>query len=152
MVSDLSSDMLQYDCTNRDAPHLKLRRDGKEVIISSTTIIAPRVKKLAQVILQKPFDIDDLLEVIQRLTPPSWTAPDTLTEALRGSVASWARAGKHIMATQQMNTVSRFTLPDAMAIVLHITHEPGTCHYCSYPLTGEATDHCPFCKAVNYDW
>ncbi len=56
------------------------------------------------------------------------------------------------MATQQMNTVSRLTLHDAMAIVLHITHEPGICHYCSYPLTGEATDHCPFCQAVNYDW
>jgi len=82
----------------------------------------------------------------------AWVAPDMLPEALRGSVASWARAGKHIMATQQMNTVSRLTIHDAMAIVLHITHEPGTCHYCSYPLTGEATDHCPFCQAVNYDW
>jgi rubrerythrin len=82
----------------------------------------------------------------------SWASPDMLTEALRGSVASWARAGKHVMATQQMNTVSRLTVHDAMAIVLHITHEPGICHYCSYPLTGEATDHCPFCQAVNYDW
>jgi DNA-binding NtrC family response regulator len=45
-------------------------RDVKVVIISSATIIAPRVKKLAQAILQKPFDIDDLLEIIQRLTPP----------------------------------------------------------------------------------
>ena len=45
-------------------------RDVKVVIITSATTIAPRVKKLAQAILQKPFDIDDLLEVIQRLTPP----------------------------------------------------------------------------------
>ena len=44
--------------------------DVKVVIISSATSIAPRVKKLAQAILQKPFDIDDLLDVIQRLTPP----------------------------------------------------------------------------------
>ena len=54
MVSDLSSDMLQYDCTNRDAPHLKLRRDGKEVIISSATIIAPRVKKTEEKKMHKP--------------------------------------------------------------------------------------------------
>ena len=45
-------------------------RDVKVVIISSATLIAPRVKELAQAVLQKPFDIDDLLEVIQRLTPP----------------------------------------------------------------------------------
>lgn len=82
----------------------------------------------------------------------SWIAPDMLTEALRGSVAAWARAGKHIMATQQMTTVAALTPHDAMAIVLHITHESGICHYCSYPLTGDATDHCPFCQAVNYDW
>jgi len=40
------------------------------VIITSATLIAPRVKELAQAVLQKPFDIDDLLEVIQRLAPP----------------------------------------------------------------------------------
>ncbi len=45
-------------------------RDVKVVIISSATLIAPRVKQLAQAILQKPFDIDDLLDVVQRLTPP----------------------------------------------------------------------------------
>ena len=45
-------------------------RDVKVVIISSATIIAPRVKELAQAIIQKPFDIDDLLDVIQRLAPP----------------------------------------------------------------------------------
>ena len=45
-------------------------RDIKVVIISSATLIAPRVKELAQAILQKPFDIDDLLDVVQRLTPP----------------------------------------------------------------------------------
>ena len=45
-------------------------RDVKVVIITSATLIAPRVKELAQAVLQKPFDIDDLLEVIQRLTPP----------------------------------------------------------------------------------
>jgi len=51
----------------RQQAHL---RDVKVVIISSATIIAPRVKELAQAILQKPFDIDELLDVIQRLTPP----------------------------------------------------------------------------------
>ena len=45
-------------------------RDVKVVIITSATLIAPRVKELAQAVLQKPFDIDDLLEVIQRLIPP----------------------------------------------------------------------------------
>jgi CheY-like chemotaxis protein len=45
-------------------------RDVKVVIITSATLIAPRVKELAQAILQKPFDIDDLLDIIQRLTPP----------------------------------------------------------------------------------
>ena len=45
-------------------------RDVKVVIITSATLIAPRVKELAQAVLQKPFDIDDLLEVIQRLAPP----------------------------------------------------------------------------------
>jgi len=45
-------------------------RDVKVVIITSATLIAPRVKELAQAVVQKPFDIDDLLEVIQRLTPP----------------------------------------------------------------------------------
>ena len=44
-------------------------RDVKVVIISATTI-APRVKKLAHATLQKPFDIDDLLDIIQRLAPP----------------------------------------------------------------------------------
>jgi len=73
----------------------------------------------------------------------SWTSPDMLTEALRGSIASWARAGKHIMATQQMTTVAALTPHDAMAIVLHITHEPGTCHYCSYPLTGHQGNYRP---------
>ena len=51
----------------RQQEHL---RDVKVVIISSATIIAPHVKKLAQAILQKPFDIDDLLDIVQRLTPP----------------------------------------------------------------------------------
>ena len=45
-------------------------RDVKVVVISSATLIAPRVKELAQAILQKPFDIDDLLDVIRRLAPP----------------------------------------------------------------------------------
>jgi CheY-like chemotaxis protein len=48
-------------------------RDVKVVILSSATLIAPRVKELAQAILQKPFDIDDLVDVIQRLTPPPET-------------------------------------------------------------------------------
>jgi CheY-like chemotaxis protein len=51
-------------------------RDVKVVIISSATIIAPRVKELAQAIIQKPFDIDDLLDIIQRLTPPPETERD----------------------------------------------------------------------------
>lgn len=45
-------------------------RDIKVVIISSATTIPPHVKKLAQAILHKPFDIDDLLDVVQRLAPP----------------------------------------------------------------------------------
>jgi len=51
----------------RQQEHL---RDVKVVIISSATTIAPRVKKMAQAMLQKPFDIDDLLDIIQRLAPP----------------------------------------------------------------------------------
>jgi hypothetical protein len=82
----------------------------------------------------------------------SWLAPDMLTEALQNSVASWVRAGQTILATQQITSASPLTLHDATAITLHITQEPGTCHECSYPLTGKATDHCPFCQAVNYDW
>jgi rubrerythrin len=82
----------------------------------------------------------------------SWVAPDMLTEALRGSVASWARAGNKILAIQQIRASAPLDFNDAQAITLHITQEPGICHECSYPLTGEATDHCPFCQAVNYDW
>jgi CheY-like chemotaxis protein len=44
--------------------------DVNVVVISSAAVVAPRVKKLAQAVLQKPFDIDDLLDIIQRFTPP----------------------------------------------------------------------------------
>jgi CheY-like chemotaxis protein len=44
--------------------------DVNVVIISSAMNIAPRVRKLAQAFLRKPFDIDELLDVIHRLTPP----------------------------------------------------------------------------------
>jgi hypothetical protein len=82
----------------------------------------------------------------------SWTAPDMFNEELRSSVASWVRQGRIVVAMKQMTTFSLLSLHDAQAIVFHITREPGTCHECSYPLTGENTDHCPFCQAVNYDW
>jgi hypothetical protein len=59
---------------------------------------------------------------------------------------------QNIIAMQQIISMSSLTHRDATAIALHITHEPGACHSCSYPLTGEPTDHCPFCQAVNYDW
>jgi CheY-like chemotaxis protein len=42
----------------------------KVVVISSAEIIPPRVQELAQAIIRKPFDIDTLLETIQRLAPP----------------------------------------------------------------------------------
>jgi CheY-like chemotaxis protein len=45
-------------------------REVKVVIISSLDIIPPRVKELAQAVIRKPFDIDTLLEIIQRLAPP----------------------------------------------------------------------------------
>jgi CheY-like chemotaxis protein len=45
-------------------------RDVKVVIISSFEIIPPRVQELAQAIIRKPFDIDTLLEIIERLAPP----------------------------------------------------------------------------------
>jgi CheY-like chemotaxis protein len=45
-------------------------RDVKVVIISSLEIIPARVQELAQAIIRKPFDIDTLLEIIQRLAPP----------------------------------------------------------------------------------
>jgi CheY-like chemotaxis protein len=45
-------------------------REVKVVVISSLEIISPRVKDLAQAIIRKPFDIDSLLETIQRLAPP----------------------------------------------------------------------------------
>jgi rubrerythrin len=74
------------------------------------------------------------------------------TEELRSVVASWVRAGNSIIAMQHITAKSPLNLRDAKAIALHITQDSGTCHHCSYPLTGEATDHCPFCQAVNYDW
>jgi CheY-like chemotaxis protein len=45
-------------------------RDVKVVIVSSTEIIPPQVKELSQAILRKPFDVDVLLDIIQRLAPP----------------------------------------------------------------------------------
>jgi CheY-like chemotaxis protein len=42
----------------------------KVVIISSLEIVPPRVKELAQAIIRKPFDVDTLLQIIQRLAPP----------------------------------------------------------------------------------
>ncbi len=45
-------------------------RDVKVVIISSFEIIPARVQELAQAVIRKPFDIDSLLEIIQRLAPP----------------------------------------------------------------------------------
>ena len=45
-------------------------REVKVVIISSAEIIPPRVQELAQAIIRKPFDIDTLVEIIQRLAPP----------------------------------------------------------------------------------
>jgi rubrerythrin len=74
------------------------------------------------------------------------------TEDLRDIVASWVRAGNKIIAMQHITAKSSLGYHDAQAIVLHITQEPSTCHHCSYPLTREPTDHCPFCQAVNYDW
>ena len=82
----------------------------------------------------------------------SWTAPDMFTEDLRSVVSSWVRAGNTILAMQHIRATSPLNFSDAEAITLHITKEPGICHICSYPLTGEPTDHCPFCQAVNYDW
>ena len=82
----------------------------------------------------------------------SWIEPDMLTEELRSSVASWVRARNNIIAMQQIRADTPLSFRDAQAIIFHITREPGTCHECSYPLTGETTDHCPYCQAVNYDW
>ena len=45
-------------------------REVKVVIISSAEIIPPRVQELAQAIIRKPFDVDTLVEIIQRLVPP----------------------------------------------------------------------------------
>lgn len=45
-------------------------RDVKVVIISSLEIIPPHVKELSQAVLRKPFDVDALLDIIQRLAPP----------------------------------------------------------------------------------
>jgi CheY-like chemotaxis protein len=46
-------------------------RAVKVVVISSAAIIPPRVQELAQAIIPKPFDIDTLVEIVQRLVPPS---------------------------------------------------------------------------------
>jgi CheY-like chemotaxis protein len=45
-------------------------RAVKVVVISSAAIIPPRVQELAQAIIPKPFDIDTLVEIVQRLVPP----------------------------------------------------------------------------------
>ena len=45
--------------------------DVKVVIISSATLIPPRVKELAQAIIQKPFDIDDLNQIDEAIVPTS---------------------------------------------------------------------------------
>jgi DNA-binding response OmpR family regulator len=45
-------------------------REVKVVIISSAEIVSPRVQELAQAIIRKPFDIDTLIEIIERLAPP----------------------------------------------------------------------------------
>jgi rubrerythrin len=74
------------------------------------------------------------------------------TEEWRQHVASSVRAGNSMLAMQHIRANAPLSFHDAQAIVLHITKEPRTCHYCSYPLTGDATEHCPFCQAVNYDW
>jgi rubrerythrin len=82
----------------------------------------------------------------------SWPTPDMFNEAMRRMAASWVRAGRIVIAMKVLTADSWINLHDAKAIAVHITQELGTCHECSYPLTGEATDHCPFCQAVNYDW
>ena len=48
----------------------------KVVIISSLEIVPPHVKELAQAIIRKPFDIDTLLQIIQRLAPPPGSEQD----------------------------------------------------------------------------
>jgi len=82
----------------------------------------------------------------------AWTDPDMLIEPIRRMAASWVPAGRNVNAMKVMTAESPLNLHDAKAIAVHITQEPGACHECSYLLTGEATDHCPFCQAVNYDW
>ena len=82
----------------------------------------------------------------------SWPEPDMFTEELRSIVAAWVRSGRIVIAMKQMTANSPLNLHDAKAVAVHITQVSGACHECSYPLTGEATDHCPFCQAVNYDW
>lgn len=82
----------------------------------------------------------------------SWIAPDMFSDDLRESVAAWVRAGNSITAMRYIHANAPLDFSDAQAIVLHVTKEPRTCHRCSYPLVGEATAHCPFCQAINYDW
>lgn len=75
-----------------------------------------------------------------------------LTEEQRSIVSSWVRAGNKIMAIQQLRLNSSLSLRDAKAVVIHITRTTGTCNRCGYPLGGEGTAHCPYCRALNYDW
>ncbi len=82
----------------------------------------------------------------------SWTEPDMLTDEQRCEVAALVRSGTEIAAMRQIREGNQLSLRDAKAIALHITRTPGTCHRCSYPLGGEATAHCPYCRAINYDW
>jgi CheY-like chemotaxis protein len=64
-------------------------RDVKVVIISSLEIIPARVEELAQAIIRKPFDIDTLLEIIQRLVPPP--EPEHATSGTHDCVEDRAR-------------------------------------------------------------
>jgi hypothetical protein len=45
----------------------------------------------------------------------------------------------------------RLELREAKVLSLHISREPGSCHRCGHPVTGEVSI-CSNCRSANLDW
>ncbi|MCI0377087.1 MAG: hypothetical protein L0215_05750 [Gemmataceae bacterium] len=80
----------------------------------------------------------------------SWLSPTVIAPAVSQEVASLLRSGNPIAAIRRLREETGLGLPDAKAVALHVTREPGKCQRCGAALAAVAAVVCPNSRLGTY--
>jgi hypothetical protein len=77
--------------------------------------------------------------------------PLALSSQMKKEIAATVKQG-HVLAMDLLRKNGVSALPEAKAIVTHLTDENGNCHRCNTQQEKAEVTFCPKCKTLNLNW